>query len=85
MRRCKSVDLQRPIDSKSRPGAGREGVREEYRSVPCDRDEAGVERRIEMGRQQEAVEDVEALGVRVAVGPGLDVARAQKLGHPEAR
>ena len=28
--------------------------------------------------------DVEALRVRVAVGPGLDVARAQELGHVEA-
>ena len=37
-----------------------------------------------MRREQEAVEDVEALRVRVAVGPGLDVARAQQLGHPKA-
>ena len=54
-----SMDLQRPIEGKDRPGAGREGVREEHRSVLCDGDEAGIERRIEMGRKQQAVEDVE--------------------------
>ena len=84
MRPVQSMDLQRLIESKSRPGAGGESVREEHRSVLCDRDEAGVERRIEMRRQQQAVEDVEALCIRAAVGPGLDVARAQELGHPEA-
>ena len=78
------MDLQQPVESKSGSGIGRESVREEYRSVLRDRDEAGVERGIEMGRQQEAVEDVEALRVRAAVGPGLDMARAQKLGHVEA-
>ena len=69
MSAVQTVDLQRSIESESRPGAGREGVREEYRSVFRDRDEAGVERRIEVRREQQAVEDVEALCVRVAIGP----------------
>lgn len=47
-----SMDLQRSIESKGRPGAGREGVREEHRSILFDRDEAGVKRRIEMRREQ---------------------------------
>ena len=37
-----------------------------------------------MRRQQKAVEDVEALRGAVAVGPGLDVAGAEELGHREA-
>ena len=79
-----SMDLQRSIESEGGSGTGRESVREEHRCVLVNRDEAGVERCIEMRREQQAVEDVEALGVGVAVGPGLDVARAQELRHPEA-
>ena len=65
-----SADLQRVGESKSGPGVGREGVRQEHRSILGDREEAGVERRVEMGREQEAVEDIEALSVRAAVGLG---------------
>jgi hypothetical protein len=38
---------------------------------------AGIERGIEMGGQQQAVVDIQALGVGLAQGPALDVARAQ--------
>ena len=61
-----SVDLQRAVDAKGRPVSRRESAREEHGSVFSDRDEAGVEGRIEMGREQQAVEDVETLRVRVS-------------------
>jgi hypothetical protein len=38
-------------------------------------DEAGIEERIELAGEEEAVEDVEALGVGGAVGPWLGVVR----------
>ncbi len=42
-------------------------------------DQAGVEERIELGGEEEAVEDVETLGVGGAVGPGLGVAGAEEF------
>ena len=50
-----SADFQWPIKSEKRLGVERESVRDEHRAVLGDRDEAGVERRIEMRRQQKAV------------------------------
>ena len=47
------------------------------------RDEAAVERRIQMRSQQESIEHVEPLGVAGAGSPRLDVARAQEPGHIE--
>ena len=78
------LELQRDVEAKGRPGGGTEGVRDDHRAVLCDGDEAGVERGVEMWREQQAVEYVEALRVRVAVGPGLDVARAEEIGNVEA-
>lgn len=75
------VNLQRLIESESRPGVGWKCVRYDDRAILCDGEEAGVERGIEMRREQQAVEDVEARGVRAAIDPRLDVARTQELGH----
>jgi hypothetical protein len=41
-------------------------------------DQAGVERGIEMRGQQQAVVDIEALGIGLAQGPGPNMARAQE-------
>jgi hypothetical protein len=41
-------------------------------------DQAGVERGIEMRSQQQTIVDTESLGIDLAQGPGLDVARAQE-------
>ena len=43
-------------------------------------DEAGVEEGVELGGEEEAVEDVESLGVAGAVGPGFGVAGAEEFG-----
>ena len=84
VRAVQTTDLQRSIEVKGRPGHW-SGRASEITTMPflCDRDEAGVERRIEVRGEQQAVKDVEALCIRIAVGPGLDVARTQELGHVE--
>ena len=60
-----------------------ERVAHDDRAIVCHRDEAAVERGVEVRREQNTVVDVEPLGVRLAVGPGLDVARAQERRHSE--
>lgn len=47
-------------------------------------DESAIESSIEVCCEQDAVEDIETLGVALAIGPGFDVARAKQLGHGEA-
>jgi len=53
-------------------------------SVVGEGDEAAVEEGVEVGGEEEAVEDVEALGVGGANGPGLGVAGAEGVGEVEA-
>lgn len=81
---AQSSDLHRPIDSKCRSSISGKTIGDEHRSVFCDHDEAAVERRIKMRRKQQAIENVEALGVGVAIGPWLDVTRMQKFPYSEA-
>jgi hypothetical protein len=58
--------------------------RDDHCTVVAHCDEATVEGSVELRGEQEAVPDVEALGVAGAVGPGLDVARAEQLWDGEA-
>ena len=78
------ADLKRSVEAKKQPSVEGEYARHEDGSVLGDCNEPGVEGRVQMGRQEETVEDVEALRVGVAGGPGFDVAGSQELGHGEA-
>jgi hypothetical protein len=52
---------------------------EHRRTVPCESDEPRVEGGVPISGEEEAVMDVQALGVIAAVGPRLDMAGAQQL------
>jgi len=56
--------------------------RHENKPVLIDRDVSGIEQRVEVRRQQEAVEDVEALRVGLADGPRFDPANWKALAGP---
>lgn len=53
-------------------------------AVFVEGDEARIEEGIKLGGEEKAVEGVEALGVRGAVGPGFGVAGAEEFGDVEA-
>jgi len=61
-----------------------EHVRPDDRAVVFDRHEALVEHGVQVDGQEDAVVDVEALGVAFAIGPWLDVAGPQQLRHGQA-
>jgi hypothetical protein len=48
-------------------------------------DQAGIEQGVELGGEQEAVEDIEALGIGGAGGPRFGVAGAKKVGKVDSR
>lgn len=47
-------------------------------ALGVEADEPAIERSVELGREQEAVEDIEALSIGLAHGPWLDVAGSQQ-------
>jgi hypothetical protein len=71
------------VESERRAGGTVECIAHDDRLVVSDGDEAAIEGGVEVRGEQEAVVDVEPLGVRVAVSPGLDVARAEERPHRE--
>jgi len=58
--------------------------RDDHRAILADRDEPAVEGRVEVRGKQKAVEDIESLGVRLAIRPGSDVAGPQQFDHRQA-
>jgi hypothetical protein len=72
MARRQSAKADPVMKSQDLPGAIRQPRRHDEHAVIRERDQGGVEGRVDLGREQEAVEDVEALGVGRAIGPGLD-------------
>ena len=50
----------------------------DHRAILREGDQRGVEGGVVMGGEEQAVEDVEALGVAVANRPGFDVAGAEE-------
>lgn len=84
MRVVQTADLQGSVQPEERPGIGGQGIRNDHGAVFGDGDEAGVERGVEVRPKEQAVEHVEPLGVAFTVGPRLDVARSQEIGHGES-
>jgi len=64
------------VDSKRTTGGLFECSRDNDRAVVGHSDEPAIECRVEVWREQDAVEDIEALSVARAIGPGLDGSRA---------
>lgn len=69
------------IESQHPPSLLPQSLGNENLSFIPRRNEASVERRVEMRSQQEAIEDVEAFGIVLAVGPRFNMARPEQLGH----
>ncbi len=56
----------------------------EQATFVSESDESGVEQRVKMGGEEEAVEDIQPLGVGFAIRPGFRVARPQEFGDGHA-
>jgi hypothetical protein len=82
--RLHRAHAQRPAETKCPTRLVIERTRHQDGAVVVDGDKPAVEDGVEVRGEQKAVPDVEAFGVAVAGGPGLDVARAQQLGDGEA-
>lgn len=65
---------QSPVEAERCARRRVERVAHQDRAVVGHRDEAVIERGVEMGGKQDPVVDIEPLRVRLAVRPGLDVA-----------
>src|SRR5690606_19462249 len=75
---CEAANAERLSEPEHRAGVRVERVAYDDRAVVLHRDEAPIEGGIEVRCEQDAVVNVEPLGVGFAVGPGFDMARAQQ-------
>ena len=66
------------VEARRKPVGRREALGEAELPGIVEIDQAGVERGIEMGGEQQAVVDIQTLCVGLALGARLDVARAQE-------
>jgi len=75
--------LQRLVEPKNRAAVGVEQIAYDDCTVIPDRNEAIVERGVELWREKNAVVDVQPLSIGLAICPTFDVAGAEERGHSE--